>query len=220
MSGTERSLCSRPRVLELTDRHVLTRMVVFDAVRDAEAGRRAEIAALEDNALRENDARIRLGAGDGIPDRAAFDLDVLAALHARLDAVEREIVGRGGRSMHLRPGPAHHRPRSSHLAPEKHLDRRALGGSCALIDQNDGLAVALVDRAGPVRVDREAQTVQLDVAGRALFDMPRPTSFAFAGRRSRIEVARTAPVAVARDEDVSVEVPAVCHVHASGSWGG
>src|SRR5207244_144443 len=82
----------------------------------------------------------------------------------------------------------------------------------ALIDQEKRLAVALMDRAGPVGVDGEVQPIQLDVAGGALLDVPRPAAFAFARGRSRIEVAGTAKIAVARDEDFSSEAPALRHV--------
>ena len=67
-------------------------MIVLDAARDAEARRRAEICALDDDALREDDAGMRFGARDGIADRTAVDLDELAASQARVDAVERELV--------------------------------------------------------------------------------------------------------------------------------
>src|SRR6266545_3092953 len=170
-------------------------MIVLDAVRDPEACRRAKIAALEDDALREDDSRIRFGARDGIPDGAAFHLDVITAFHARLDAIEGEIVRRGVGSVHLRPRPAEDRPRAADLASEQHLNGGALFSLLALIDQDKGLAVALVDRAGPVGVDGEVEPIQFDVTGGALLDVPRP-----------------APIAVARDEDVSVETPALCHV--------
>src|SRR6185503_19516991 len=41
---------------------------------------------------------------------------------------------------------------------------------------------------------------------------PRPASFALAGGRACVEVAGTAPIAVARNEDLSVQAPACCHV--------
>src|ERR1700694_4719790 len=106
-------------------------MIVLDAVRDPEACRRAEIAALEDNSLRENDAGIRFGARYRIPDWAAFDLDVLAAFDARLDAIEDEIVRGGVGAMPLRPRPAEDRPRPPDLASEKRFNRRALRSICA-----------------------------------------------------------------------------------------
>src|SRR5437870_12163923 len=109
--------------------------------------------------------------------------------------------------MHLRPRPAEDRPRPPDLASEKLFNRRALRSICALIDQDKSLAVALVDRAGPVDVDGEAQPIQLDVARGSLLDVPRPAPFAFARGRSRIEVAGTTPIAVARDKDFSVEAP-------------
>ena len=116
-------------------------MIVLDAARDPEAGRRAEIAALEDDALRKRDAGIRFGAGDRIPNRAAFHLDVLTALDARLDAIEGEIVRGGVGAMHLRPRPAEDRPRPPDLASEKHFNRRALRSLCALIQSANTTAM-------------------------------------------------------------------------------
>src|SRR5438552_16306065 len=70
-------------------------MIVLDAVRGPEASRCAEIGALEDDSLWEHDAGIRFGARHRIPDRDAFDLDVLTASEARLHVIEREIVRDG-----------------------------------------------------------------------------------------------------------------------------
>src|SRR5438876_952395 len=190
-------------------------MIVLDTVRDPEASRRAEIAVLEDDSLREDHAGIRFGACYLISDRAAFDLDVLTASEARLDAVERKIVRGGVGPVHLRPRPAEDPPRPSGRASEKDFNRRALRSICARIDQDKGLAVALMDCAGPVDVNGEAQPMQFDVAIGALLDVPRPAPFAFSGGRSRIEIAGTAPIAVARDEDFSAEMPALCHVKPS-----
>jgi hypothetical protein len=187
-------------------------MIVLDAVGHPEAGGRTEIAVLEDDSLREADAGMRFGARDWIPDRAAVDVDVLTASHPRPDAIEREIVRDGVRPVHLRPRPAEDCPGPPDFPVEKCFNRRALRGICALVDEDKGLAVALVDRAGPVGVDGEVQPIQLDVARGAIIDVPRPASFTFARGRPRVEVARTAPVAVARDEDSSLEVPAFCHV--------
>src|SRR5437773_6574457 len=187
-------------------------MIVFDAVSDPEPRRRAEISVFEDDALRKGDARIRFGAGDRIADRAAFHLDVLTTFHARLDAIEGEIVRGLVRAVHLRPRPAENAPRSPNLASDELFNRRALCSICALIDQDQGLAVAFVNRAGPVDVDGEAQAIEPDVAKRALLDVPRPAAFAFASGWPRVEVAGTAPIAIARDKHLSIEAPALCHV--------
>src|SRR5216684_6644561 len=155
-------------------------MIVLDAVRDPEARRHAEIATLEDDSLREDDAGMRLGARHGIPDWAAFDLDVFTAFDARLDAIEGKIVRGGVGPMHLRPRPAEDGPRPANLASEKPFNGRTLRSIRARIDQDQRLAVALVDRAGPVGVDGEIQPIQLDVPRGARVDVPRPAPFAFA----------------------------------------
>src|SRR6185295_8236321 len=72
----------RPAVLERADRHVLAGMIVLDAVGDPEAGRRAEIATLEDDSFRKDHAGIRFGPGNRIAYRAALDLHILTAFDA------------------------------------------------------------------------------------------------------------------------------------------
>src|SRR6476620_3374652 len=114
--------------------------------------------------------------------------------------------------MHLWPGPAQNAPWPADLASDKSFNRCALRGIRALVDQNKSLAVAFVDRPGPIDEHGEVQSIEPNVAKHALLDVPAPSAFAFAARRGRIEVARAAPVAVARDENFSVQMPAIRHV--------
>src|SRR2546423_10105689 len=95
MSDTSPSARLRRRVVEGTDGHVFPRVIVLDPIRDSKASRRAEIAALDDDALGEDDARMRFGARDRIADRATLDHHLLTASEARLDAIEHEIVRDG-----------------------------------------------------------------------------------------------------------------------------
>src|SRR5262249_23014602 len=149
---------------------------------------------------------------DWIPDRAAVDLDVLAALEMAPDAIEDQIVGGGEGAVHFRPGPGQNSPRSADLAPEQDFDRPALRGVRLLVDQDERLAAALMDRAPPVDVPRKAQPIQPDVVRDSVLDVPRPSALALAFRGQRVEVAGTTPVAVARDDDLAVEAPALRHL--------
>src|SRR5687768_4311069 len=149
---------------------------------------------------------MRFGASDGVADRATLDLEMLAAPDTRVDSIERQGIRGSVGTVHLWPGPAQNSPRPPDLAADKCFDPRALDGICSLVDQDDRLAVALMDCARPVDEDREVQPVEPDVAERAFLDVPAPAAFAFAGGRGRIEVARAAPIAVARDENFSVQV--------------
>lgn len=115
--------------------HVLSRMVVLDAVGHPESSGRAEIAALEDNSFWENHAGIRSGAFDRIPNWTALHLDVLAAFNARLDPIEREVVANSVRPVDLRPRPAQNLPWPADFASEERFDCRALRKVCVLIDQ-------------------------------------------------------------------------------------
>src|SRR4029077_19150732 len=127
--------------------------IVLDAFRDAKAGSRAEIAVLEDDALRQDDGRERFGGGHGIPNRGAFDFNIASAFETRLDAVEREIVRDRQRSMYFGPRPTQNSPRPADLATEEHLYRGSLRRIGELIDQQKRLAVPFMDRAGPVGID-------------------------------------------------------------------
>src|SRR5439155_14624213 len=106
----------RARVLERPDRQVLPRVVVAEAARQAKLLGRSEIAALEDDALRQHDTGMRFGAGHGIANRGAHYLDVVAAFDARPDAVEREVERHEKRPVYFRPGPAKDAPRAADFA--------------------------------------------------------------------------------------------------------
>jgi len=73
----------------------------------------------------------------------------------------------------------------------------------ALVVEGDCLAAALVDGARPVREEPEREAREVDGIVRALLDVPDPAALAVAGRRRRVEVTRTAVIAVAPDEDGS-----------------
>src|SRR4029450_9065133 len=132
-------------------------MIIGDAARNAEPSRRTEVGALDDDALRQHDTRIRLGAGDWIFDRTAVDLDELAAFESRPHSIEGEIVRDGIRPVHLRPRPAQDSPRPADLAAGEQFDRGTLTGIGALVDQDERLAIALMDCTGPCDVYREVQ---------------------------------------------------------------
>ena len=187
-------------------------MIVLYAVGDPEKSARAKIAALEDDSFRKNDAGMRFGTGYGISDGPTLDFEVLAASDARIDAIERQCVRDGVRTVHLWPGPAQNAPWPADFTSDKSFNRRALRGIRALVDQHKSLAVPFVDRPGPIDEHGEVQPVEPDVAKRTLLDVPAPSAFAFAARGGRIEVTGTAPIAVARNENFSVQVPAIRHV--------
>ena len=186
-------------------------MIVGDSAGHPEPRRRPEIPFLEDDALRQQHARIGLGAADRILDRRPFDFDVVAALQPGLDAVEDQIVRGGVRTVDLRPCPGQHSPRAADFAAEQGFNRGPLPGVGTFVDQKKALAVALVNRPRPVRVDGKIHIVEHDVTGRSRVDVPRPAAFAFAGGRRRVEVAGTPPVAIARGEYSSVQSPALEH---------
>src|SRR5687767_7376328 len=135
-------------------------MVVLDAARDPEAGSGSEIAPFEDDALREGDTGMDLGARDRILDRPAFDLDVGAALQARVDAIEGEFIRTVERPVHFWPRPAKDSPRSSNLTTEQFLNSGTLPRVRALIDEDEGFAVALMDGTGPIGKDGEVQAIE------------------------------------------------------------
>ena len=70
-----------------------------------------------------------------------------------------------------------------------------LGG--LFIDNGAPHAVALVYRTGPPNDGSETHAVQPSVAEISVVDLPRSSGFTLPGRRERIELAGTAPAAVA-----------------------
>ena len=80
-----------------------------------------------------------------------------------------------------------------------------------VVDQYHAFAVSLVNCSRPVDVDGEVEAVELRLVKDSLFDMPCPAALAFSSSGASVEVAWAAPVAVARDEDLPVEVPLIAH---------
>ena len=64
-----------------------------------------------------------------------------------------------------------------------------------------------VDRARPLDHDREREAVERNAVELPALDVPRPSALAVALRRKRVEVARAAVVAVARDQHGPFELP-------------
>src|SRR5207253_10167264 len=69
-------------------------------------------------------------------------------------------------------------------------------------------AAAFVNRAWPIAKHRQSETVQAEATEPALLHVPDPPALALAVTRKRVEVARTAVVAVARDQERSLQSPA------------
>ena len=68
-------------------------------------------------------------------------------------------------------------------------------------------AAALVNRARPVGVQRDAETVDADAVDVAGLDHPDPAALAVAAARARVEIARAAPVTVARNQHTAAQLP-------------
>src|SRR5262245_15816140 len=117
-----------------------------------------------------------------------------------MHAVEREVVRHRLRSVHLLlPRPAENAPRSADATVEERPDRVTLPCVGALVNVEDAFAIAVMNRARPLHEHREVQAVECDVAELTVLDVPAPSAFTVAGRRHRVEVAGTSPIAIARD---------------------
>src|SRR5205814_2661094 len=106
-------------------------------------------------------------------------------------------------------------PRSANCAADQRFDGAPLRGISARVDQHETFAATFMNGAGPVDVHRKVQAIESSWAVHSLLDVPRPSAFAFPGRRRRVKVAGTTPIAVAGDEDLSVQVPAFSHLQSS-----
>src|SRR4051794_36979538 len=147
-----------------------------------------------------------LVARDRIPDR----------LHLELGAVAETVTGALARDFDVeRDRPrvlelvrrAEDAPRPARIAACERDERLALRFVGALVVEGDRLAAAVVDRARPVGEHRDGETVELCVTVMPGLDPPRPAAFALSGGRPAIDVARTAVVAVARDDHRPGERP-------------
>ena len=147
----------------------------------------------------------------GIADRCTVDLHGVATAKSRLETVERHLIRDGIRAVHLGPRPAQNAPRAANGAPKQRFEGRALTDVGPLVDEDQALAVAFVNRARPVDVHREVEAIERDIAVRPGVDVPRPPALTLALGRERVEVARAPPVAIARDENLPGEMPSFGH---------
>jgi hypothetical protein len=186
-------------------------MLVCEGTAHVEALRRAEVTPLDDDALRQDDTRMSLGPGDGISYRLELELEHVAGAHGRGDTVEVNLVWDRMRPVHRWPRPAEHTPGTAHVTPDERRDRLALLFVRALVEEDQRPTVALVDGAGPLDDDGEVETVERDVPVASLVHVPGPPSFTVIVRRVRVEIARTAPVAVACDQYRAAQPPLLAH---------
>ena len=93
------------------------------------------------------------------------------------------------------------------LAAAKLEERVALPRIRAFVEKQSGGAVAFVNRLGPVRGKREAQSIELHVAELAARDAPGAHALTVTARGGRAEFTRATAVAVARLKKVGLDAP-------------
>src|SRR5260370_18323068 len=93
------------------------------------------------------------------------------------------------------------------LAAHQRFDCRLLRRGRPFVDDQLQSAVALVDRAGKRDQLREPHPVEAGVAEPALADLPRDQCQALAMRRIGLELARTAPIAIAAADLITSDPP-------------
>ena len=202
---------ARTQVLEAPERGVLARVIEAELVVDAEHARRREDAVLDDEPFGEDELRVHFRLGDGIADRLELELDDIADRRARAVLREIDLERRGNRRRQV-VGLDEQSPRAAQLAAEHARERGMLRVAGAGVDVAGRAAAAFVDRAGPFREHRRAEPAERDVAGVAAGAInPDPAALAEPFRGSRVDVARAAPVTVARDQDVAAQTK--CHRH-------
>src|SRR6188474_880730 len=121
-----------------------------------------------------------LGLRDRILYGAAFNFKKVATLHGCVHAVKSDVVGDGMRTIYCRgPCPGQDSPRAADLSLDQRFDGGALFSVRTFIDKNDGLTLAFVNRAGPIRINGKIEVIHFHVAVRAAVDVPGPAAFAF-----------------------------------------
>src|SRR5688500_2725240 len=211
--GTKGSEIDGPRpsgteVLEEAEGPVLAGVVVFHALPlQGEALRADERRFLDDEALRQHDARVDRLLRDRVADVLVLDGERVARAHVRQDPVDVDLVTDELRPVQLREGLAEDGPRATGASFDQCRERRALRLVGALVDEAGRDAVPFVDRLRPVRVEADGEAVERRVAEPALLDAPGPAALAVTVRRTRVHVAGAAVVAVAGDRDRPLEHP-------------
>src|SRR5258708_40273652 len=143
---------------------------------------------------------------DGITDRLQFEFDEIPDRRSRVVLRHVHVEASGIRS-HEIVGLLEEAPGTAELPLQYACQGRPLRRVGAIVKVADGAAASLVDRRGPVREQRGAQAVEANVIDVPLLDDPDPAAFAVAAARPRVEVAGAAPIAIAGDEDVTIQLP-------------
>ena len=76
-----------------------------------------------------------------------------------------------------------------------------------VVDVTQSAAAPLVDGAGPLRKHGDAEAVDTNITDVPLLDQPDPATLAVPAAGPRVEIAGTAKIAVAGDQDASVHSP-------------
>ena len=182
-------------------------MVVLHAVAHDEPLRREERGILQDHPLRQHDPRMARRARHRIADERRLALDHVASFEPRQLVGEIRLVANERRPVQRVERLAEDAPRSACTAFDERGEGLPLICIGAVVYQRRPDAIAFVDGLGPVAVETEVQAAQLCIPERAVLDLPGPAALAVPPRWQGVHVARTAPVAVARDEHAALHRP-------------
>src|SRR5260221_8054381 len=153
-----------------------------------------------------------LGTGRRIADGLAFRLENTGYRYARRATVHVELEGDRGEDgiEHLRHDQAEdmeNRAFGRVLAGEDLEQGITLPRGGALVDDCLHCSVALVERAGEVDHDEEAEAIELCITEVTLLDAHAEQAFAVSVRRASVEVARTTERAVAVLDPIAMKAP-------------
>src|SRR2546430_4375895 len=142
-----------------------------------------------------------------VTDVLRLDRERVAGADTRKTALGVHVIGDEFWTIQLLEGLAEDRPWTGGTALHERLKSFALRGVRPVVDERGRHTVSFVDRGRPVRVETDAEAVELHVAVDPLLELPRPPALALAGRWAAVHVAGASVLAVACDDQGSLHVP-------------
>src|SRR2546425_9413941 len=133
-------------------------------------------------------------------------LDLVAGSNTR-DIREVRFVAHVRGPVQRRERLAEDRPWSARVPDDHRAERPALRVARAIVQERRRDAVPLVDGGGPVRVQAEMESRDVQLAVLSGLDPPGPSALAVAEGRPAVHVAWAADLAAARDHDAALDVP-------------
>src|SRR5713101_5043419 len=160
-----------------------------------------------DQTLGQGEAGVDRLFGDGIEDVLHLERDRVRGDYKGKVRVRVHLVVHVSGAVQLGEGLAKNAPRPATVTLQQRSQRAALRLVGPLVNQVGCDPVSFVNRGRPVGVQADVQVVESQVAVGPLFDVPGPAALTLARGGTPVHIARTPVIALARDDDLTLDHP-------------